>query len=368
MRFKISQKVLMNSISIVIRAVSNKTALPILKGILMEVKENKIILITTDLEIGIKKEVEAVVASEGIFVVEGKLFSEIIRKLPDSSVEIIKTEENKIIIKCENTEFIISTWCANNYPELPQVQEGETCFLENEIFNKMIVQTIFATSQVETKPILKGVLFEIKENILNMVALDGYRLALRKGKIKAENDYKVIVPAKTLNEVNRIINSEEENKTEVNLTENYIIFKTGKSTLISKVLEGEFLNYTQIIPKEFNTRITVNTKKFTESLERASLISTESKKNLVKINITEEKIIVLSNSELGKGYEELEIEKEGDNISIAFNSKYIIEALKVIEEENIVFSFTTNIRPGIIGPQNRDDYIYLVLPVRIAQQ
>ena len=366
MKFRIPQKSLMNSLSIIIRAVSNRSNLSILKGILIEVKENKVTFISTDLEIGIQNDIEAFVISEGKTVVDARLFSEIIRKLPNASVDIIKTEENNLVIKYGTTEFIISTWNANEYPELPQVKGGDKYSLEEDLFKNMIKQTIFSTSKIDSKPILKGVLFEIKKNELNMVALDGYRLALRKGKINTENSHKVVIPDKTLSEVSRIINSEEENKIDINIAENHVIFYIGKSKIISRLLEGEFINYKQIIPNEFNTKIIVETKKLIDCLERASLISTESKKNLVKMNILEDKVIILSNSELGKGYEEIEIEKEGENIEIAFNSKYIIEALKVIEEEKVIFSFTTNVRPGIIKPVNNDNYIYLVLPVRIS--
>ncbi|MGV8145358.1 MAG: DNA polymerase III subunit beta [Alkaliphilus sp.] len=366
MKFKIPQNLLMNSLSVVLRGVSNRTTLPILKGILIEAKNNRVKFISTDLEIGIQNEIDAFVIEEGTTVIDAKLFSEIIRKMPDSAVEIIKTEDNNLIVRSGTTEFIISTWNAKEYPELPQIKEGDNYLLGEELFKSMIKQTVFSTAQIETKPVLKGVLFEIEKNKLNMVALDGYRLALRKGKINTEKNQKVVIPAKTLSEVSRILNNEEKKEIEINIAENHVIFDIGKNKVISRLLEGEFINYKQIIPTEFNTNIIVETKKLIESLERASLISTESKKNLVKMNIVEDKIIILSNSELGKGYEEIEIEKEGNNIEIAFNSKYIIEALKVIEEEKIVFSFTTNIRPGIIKPKDNDNYVYLILPVRIS--
>ncbi len=364
MRFICTQKNLLNSISIVQKSVSSKTTLPILKGIYLEATMNQLKLIGTDLEIGIESIIEAEVQKEGSIVIDARLFSEIIRKLPDSSVEISIEENNQVLIKCKSTEFNILSQNATDYPELPVIEEEQTYEIPQELFRNMIRQTVFATSQDESRPILTGVLVEIEDERLNMVALDGYRLALRRGKIKAQDTYKVVIPAKTLNEISRIMNMDEDEPIKIALTDNHGLFTIGNTKLVSRLLEGEFINYNQILPKEYKSRIKVNTKSFLNSIERASLLGREGKSNLVKFTISDDKMIITSNSELGNVYEEVEIELEGNDLEIAFNSKYFIEALKVIEDDEIFLDLTSNISPGIIKTVHNDNHVYLILPVR----
>ncbi|MBM7615593.1 DNA polymerase III subunit beta [Alkaliphilus hydrothermalis] len=365
MHFSCPQKNLLNSISIVQKSVSSKTTLTILKGIYLEAKMGQLKLVGTDLEIGIENIIEADVRKEGSIVIDARLFSEIIRKLPDSNVEISIDENSQILIKCEHTEINILSQSASEFPELPVVEEEQTYLIPQEIFRNMIRQTVFATSQDESRPILTGVLVEIEESILNMVALDGYRLALRRGSINAVDNYKVVIPAKTLNEISRIMNMDEDEPIKVSLTENHGLFTIGNTKLISRLLEGEFINYNQILPKEYKSRVKINTKNLLNSIERASLLGREGKSNLVKFTIKDDKMIITSNSELGKVYEEIPIQLEGNDLEIAFNSKYFIEALKVIEDEEIFITLTTGVSPGIIRPVDNDNYVYLVLPVRL---
>lgn len=364
MRFICHQKILTHAINIVQKAVSTKTTLPILKGIYIEAFDNQLKFVATDLEIGIEHKVSAEIIEQGSVVIDARLFSEIIRKLPDAEVEITLEDHNQLLIKCENTEFNILSYNANDFPELPVVQEELVYKVQQELFKSMIRQTVFATSQDESRPILTGVLLEIERDTLNMVALDGYRLALKKGKIKAHENEKIVIPAKTLNEVNRIIDIDEEEPLKIALTNNHSLFTIGNTKLISRLLEGEFINYKQILPKEYKSKLKVNTRNLLESIERASLLAREGKSNLVKFIIKDEKMVITSNSELGKVHEEIPIKLEGEDIEIAFNSKFFIDALKVIEDEEIYLEFTTNLSPGILKPVTSENYIYLVLPVR----
>ncbi|AOY75417.1 DNA polymerase III subunit beta [Clostridium formicaceticum] len=365
MRFLCEKKTLVHSISIVQKAVSSKTTLPILKGIHIEVIKDYLKLVATDLEIGIEHTVEVNTYEEGSVVVDARLFSEIIRKLPDAEVEIILKENNQLYIKCENSEFNIICYDPQDFPELPSIEEEYSYEIHQDLFKNMIRQTVFAASQDETRLVLTGALMEIEENTLNMVALDGYRLALRKGKIDASIDNKVILPAKALNEINRILTDEEET-IHITLTENHALFIIGNTKLISRLLEGEFISYKQIIPKEYKSKVRVKTKSLLDSIERASLLAREGKNNLVKFMIDDDKMTISSNSELGKVQEEVAIYLEGESIEIAFNSKYFIDALKIIEDEEVYLEFTTNLSPGILKPVTNDYYIYLVLPVRLS--
>ncbi|MCC5909522.1 MAG: DNA polymerase III subunit beta [Clostridiaceae bacterium] len=366
MRFICHQKQLIQSISIVQKAVSSKTTLPILKGIYIEAINNTIKLIATDLEIGIEHITEANTYTEGSVVVDARLFSEIIKKLPSSEVEISLQDSNQLCIKCENSEFNILSYNPQDFPELPVVEENYSCEISQDLFKNMIRQTVFATSQDESRPVLTGALLEIEDGTLNMVALDGYRLALRRGKIQSHLDNKVIIPAKTLNEINRIANNEEEENINITLTKNHGLFIIGNTKLISRLLEGEFINYKQILPGEYRSKVKANTRDLLSSIERASLLAKEGKNNLVKFIVQDHSMIITSNSELGKVHEEIHVELEGEDIEIAFNSKYFIEALKIVEDDEIYLEFTTNLSPGILKPATSQNYTYLVLPVRLS--
>lgn len=366
MHFICPQKTLLNSINIVQKSVSTRTTLPILKGIHLEAQENQLKLVATDLEIGIENVIEAEVINEGAFVIDAKLFGEIIRKLPDDNVEVKLIDSNQVFIRCQSAEFNVLCHNADDFPELPIIEEENNCSIAHELFRNMIRQTVFATSQDESRPILTGVLMEIDNNSFNMVALDGYRLALRKGRIESELNSKVVIPSRTLLELSRIISSDEEEKVDICITENHGQFKFGKTKIISRLLEGEFINYKQIIPKEFKSKVKINTKSLLNSIERASLLAKEGKNNLVKFIVSDDKVIITSNSELGKVHEEIMITLEGEDLEIAFNSKYFMDALKVFDEEEIYLNFTTNISPGIFKPVNNDNYTYLVLPVRLS--
>lgn len=365
MRFSCQQKTLVNSINIVQKAVSYKTTLPIIKGIYIEVSNDYLKLVATDLEMGIEHKIQATIYQEGATVVDARLFSEIIRKLPDAEVEISLKENNQLYIKCENSEFNIICHDPQDFPELPFIEEEYFYEIPQDLLKDMIRQTIFATSQDESRPVLMGALLEIEEDILNMVALDGYRLALIKGKIQSPMNNKVIIPAKTLSEVNRIIDEDDENL-HITFTKNHALFIIGNTKLISRLLEGEFINYKQIIPTEYQSKVKVKTRSLLDAIERASLVAREGKNNLVKLMVSSDKITITSNSELGKVHEEIFVELEGDEIEIAFNSKYLIDALKVIEDEEIYMEFTSNLSPGILKSTTTNNYTHLILPVRLS--
>jgi len=365
MHFLSQKKTLLNAISTVQKAVSSKTTLPILKGIYIEAISNHLKFVATDLEIGIEHITESNIVEEGSVVVDARLFSEIVRKLPDAEVEIFLREQ-QLVIKCQNTEFNILFYPSDEFPELPTVQQNTNYEINNQVFKNMIRQTSFATSQDEMKPVFTGVLVEIQDSTLNMVALDGYRLALKKVEISEEQNNKAIIPAKTLNEISRIMDDSDDT-VYMTLSDKHALFTLGQTKLISRLLEGEFINYKQIIPKEYKTKIKVNTELLLNSVERAALISREGKNNPIKLIVNSDKLIITSNSEVGKVHEEIDIEIEGEDISIAFNSKYLLDVLKIIEDKYIYIDFMTSINPGLIRPEEDTNYKYLILPVRISE-
>lgn len=366
MKFSCNPRTLMHSISIVQKAVSSKSTLPIIKGIYLEAFDQNLRLLATDMEISIDHVMDANIQEEGSVVVDARLFSEIIRRLPDSQVEISLQNNSQLLIECASTQFNILSYNSSEFPDLPEIENEQTYEISDQQLRTMIRQTVFAIAEDETRPILTGVLMEMENDILHMVALDGFRVALIKDSIESGLNSKVVVPGKTLNEISRIVSGEEDEKIQISLTDKHALFTINNTKLTTRLLEGEFINYNQIIPKEYKSKVKVDTKDLLDSIERAALLGKEGRNNLVKFTISDENMIINSNSELGNVHEELEIELEGDDLQIAFNARYFIDALKVIDDEAVYLEFTTNLSPGIIRPINNDNIIHLVLPVRLA--
>ncbi|RKD22251.1 DNA polymerase III, beta subunit [Caminicella sporogenes DSM 14501] len=367
MKIICSQKKLSTAVNIVQKAVSTKTTLPILKGILLEAKNDKLKLVGNDLDIGIEHEIDTKIIREGSIVISSRIFGDIVRKLPDSDVEIDIDDNNNVYIKCGHSDFKLVGQPALEFPELPYVEEENTCIIDQDLLRNMIRQTIFATSQDETRPILTGALIEILNNNISMVAIDGYRLALRRAFIDTDIQNKAVIPSKTLNEINRILGSESDGNVYISFTDKHILFKIDETRIISRLLEGEFINYEQIIPREYKSKVRVNTKELLNSIERASLLAKEGKNNLIKFSIRDDFMNISSNVEIGSVNEEVAIELEGEDIDIGFNSKYLLEALKVMDSEEINLEFTTSVSPCIMKPADNENYIYLVLPVRLSK-
>ena len=366
MKIKVSQKELNKCINIVQKAITSKTTLPILNGILLETEENTLKLTGTDLEIGIESKINCEVIKEGSIVIASKLFGDIIRKLPSLDVEIETDENNNVHITCGNSKFNIIGQPSVEYPQLPVVDDDISLSIPKDLLKNMIKQTIFAAAQDEIKPILTGALLEVNNKRAALVALDGYRLAVKEISISSDNNIKVVIPSKTLNEVSRILD-DDDSDVNIMFTSSHVLFDFGGTVIISRLLEGEFINYRDIIRNEYKSRVKVNTRTVQESIERASLLAREGKNNLVKFIISDEMMVISSNSEIGNVHEELPIELEGNDIKIAFNSKYMLDALRVIDSEEIIMDFESNVKPCIMKPYGDNSYTYLVLPVRLNE-
>lgn len=365
MKIEINQRDLSKHINIAQKGISSRTTMQILDGILLETKNNKLKLTATDLQMSIETYVDCHVDMEGSIVVNSRIFGDIIRKLPDSTI-YIQVDNNSINIKCENSEFNIIGNSATEYPELPIILEQDSFQIPNDLFKTAIRQTVFSTTQDETRPSLTGVLLEIIDKDISFVALDGYRLALKKAPVFSNKDIKIIIPGRALVELNKILEDNEENL-RIGASPGHVVFDTGETIIYSRLLEGQFFNYKEIIRNDHKTSVIVNKKLFQDSLERASLLAKEEKANLVKLNITDGEIIIKSNSEIGNVNEVIKAESSGDNLNIAFNSRYILEGIKVIDSEEIQLNFMGSLNPCIITPVQDENYIYLVLPVRLAQ-
>ena len=360
------QDLLLNSINTVLKACSTKTTMPILECILLTATNNKLILVGNNLELGIESTIDADVLSEGYIALEAKIFSEIIRRMPGEVIEISTDENYMTNIVSEKSKFQISGQSGQDFPALPNVDKVNACTINQIDLKEMIRQTIFSVAQDETRPILTGEMLQIKNNNLNMVAVDGYRISYRKMELSNENDdIEVVIPGRTLGEINKILSSEENQKVNIYFSDKHVLFDLGDSKVVSRLLEGDFLRYEQVFSSDYETKILVDRKNFLMSIERAALISREGKKNPIRVEIDGDKMIITSNAELGTSREELDVILEGKEIVIAFNPKYLIDALRVIEDNNVYIQFISALTPCIINPEEGDQYKYLILPIRV---
>jgi DNA polymerase-3 subunit beta len=364
MKFKCEKSVLQEAISIAQKAVTGKSTLAVLEGIFISAANNTITLVGSDTDLCIETKCNCEVIEDGKIVVDSKLFGEIIRKLPNSEIEITTSENNSIEIICEKSAFTLIYMNAEDYPTLPSVNEDQVFSVSQAILKNMIRGTIFAVAQDETRPLLTGVLFQVKDKKLNLVALDGYRLALKSEGVDTESLINAVIPGKTLSEVSKIL---EETETEVDITfaSNHILFNLGKTKIISRLLEGDFIKYESLIPQEYNLKITAKRSELLNCIERASLMAKEGNTNLIKLNIKDDNIVITSNSQLGKVREELYVFLQGDSLQIAFNSKYLIDVLKIMEEDEIIMEFTSGVSPCILKNKELNNCTYLVVPVRL---
>ncbi|MBQ6820440.1 MAG: DNA polymerase III subunit beta [Clostridium sp.] len=366
MKFICEKQKLHEGISIASKAITGKTTMPILEGIYITGKGNSLTLIGSDKDVSIETKVEANILEEGMLVIDAKIFGEIIRKLPNSEVTIETLENDIMQITCEKSTFNLVYMNGEDYPTIPEIDEELSVEVPQNILKSMIRGTSFAIAQDETRPILQGILFEVKNRSLNLVALDGYRLAIRSEFLDNDNNIQVVIPGKTLNEVSRILEDSDE-IVKITFTKNQILFNLNNTKVISRLLEGKFVDYISFLPQEHKITIDVKKQQLQNCIERASLMAKDSNTNLIKLDVQEENIIITSNSQLGKVREEVGINLQGDLIQIAFNSRYLLDVLKNIESDDIILEMTSNVSPCVIKCRNTDNAKYLVVPVRLLR-
>ena len=366
MKFTCNQQVLSKAINTVSKAVTNRTTIPILKGILLKAVDNQLVLTASDLELSIEKKIDAYVSQEGEVVVLSKLFGEIIRKLPNEDITIELKEENNITIECSNSQFNIVCFPSDEFPSIGDIEERSTITLNREIFKDMIGKTSFAASLDESKGVIVGVLVELEENSLNLVALDGFRMAVARETMRNAENKKIIITSKILNEINKIIGEVDDEEIGIILDNKKAVVCVDGTKIVLRLMEGEFIDYKKILPKESKTNVIINRGDFLESIERASLFAKEGKNNLVKLSISENNMTITSRSEEGNVKEDVIISTDGPALDIGFNSKYLIDVLKVIDNDEIRLEFNTGITPCLVKPIEGEQFVYLILPVRLS--
>lgn len=366
MRFTCSQGALARALNTVSKAVSVRTTIPILKGILLTLKDNELTLTASDMDLSIETKIEVQSAEEGSCVVSAKLFSEIIRKLPNTIISV-EQAEGKININCLGSDFSILSMPADEFPATGMVNQLNKIDIDKETLKDLIKKTTFAASIDEKKGILVGCYLEFTGEKLETAALDGFRLAVASSPVETSEKRHVVVPARILTEIQKILmDVQEEGKVSLILDEKRAEIITKETRVVARLLEGEFIRYNDIIPKTYKTRCTVDRDELLSSIERASLLAKEGKNNLIKMSVNADVIEITSRSEEGNVKESLRTEVEGDPIVIGFNSKYVSDVLKAVSDETVVLEMSAPTSPCLIKPAEGDAYTYLVLPVRIA--
>jgi DNA polymerase-3 subunit beta len=364
MKIICSKENLVNGINIVQKAVSTKTTMPILEGILFEANDN-LVLTGNDLQIGIECIVEADIREQGSIVINSRIIGDIVRRLPNSEILIEVKENNEVIIECERSHFTIMGLEAEGFPDLPYIDRENEFKISKNIVRDMVRQTIFAVSLDENRPILTGTLIECKNGQITFVSIDGFRMAVRRENISnSDAELNVVIPGKTLNEIVKIIEPDDENIS-IYSSKGLVLFDMGNCKLVSRLLEGEYLNYNSILPEENETKIRVDTKKILNSIERAALvIPSDERRFPISLLIKDDNMIITASTEIGTVKEEIKVETDGKELDIGFNPRYFIDALKVIENEKVNIFFTSSIGPCTIRPIEGDSFVYMILPVR----
>lgn len=367
MKIKCSQYVLNRVLNTVSKAITNRTTIPILKGILITATaDNKIKLTATDSEISIEKECECEVIEPGQTVVSAKLLTEMVRKLPDDDI-YIEEKDTVINVKCRSYKSDIVAFPADEFPAISEIEENDKIILNKDSFRKMIKKTSFAASTDESRGVLTGILTEIKNGELSMVAIDGFRMSMAREAINTDKDSSFIISAKLYNEISKIMSDEnDEEEFAISMDNKKAVFHIGTTVVTTRLLEGSFINYKDIVPKSNECRVTADRKDLIGVIDRASLIVSEGKNNLIKMNIKDNMMNISSRSEEGHIEENMSVEIEGSGLEIGFNSRYIMDVMKVIDDEEIVMEFISNVTPCMIKPKEGNSFEFLVLPVRIT--
>lgn len=365
MKLTFQKAALLNGINIVLKAVPSKTTMPILECILIDASTDVIKLTGNDMELGIETKVEGNILEKGKIALDAKLFSEITRKLSDgdSMVTIESDEKYNTTITCDNSVFRIQGKDGDEFSYLPYIEKNKYICLSQFTLKELIRQTIFSISVNDSNKMMTGELFEVNGDSLRVVSLDGHRMAIRKILLKdTYENTKVIVPGKTLNEISKILTGDNEKEVQIYFGANHILFEFDDTIVVSRLIEGEYFKVDQMLSSDYATKISVNKKEFLDCIERASILIRENDKKPIILNIEESKMALKLNSSFGTMNAEILIHKTGQDLMIGFNPKFLIDALRIIDDENVTLYMMNPKSPCFIKDEE-ETYIYLILPV-----
>lgn len=366
MKISCSKSNLLSALNIVSKAVSTKTTMPILECVLIDVYADSIKLTANDLELGIETLLEGNVIEMGRIAIEAKIFTDIVRKLPDSEIYIESTPDCKTIIRCEKAKFVISSKSGEDFTELPSIEKEKSISISQFTLKEVIRQTIFSISDNENNKLMTGELFEVKDGKLTVVSLDGHRISLRNIELKGNSsDVRVVVPGKTLNDLSKIITGGIDDMVNIYFTDRHILFEFDNTMVVSRLLEGEYFKIVQMLSMDHKIKVKINNREFLDCIDRASLLIKESDKKPIIVSIKDDNNMYLKvDTMMGSMNEELGINKEGEEIIIGFNPRFLMDVLRVIDDEDIYLYMRDAKSPCIIK-DDAQSYIYVVLPVNI---
>ena len=363
MKLICSKASLLKGVSIVSKAVPSRTTMPILNCILIDASANEIKLTANDMELGIETVIEGEIVERGIIALDAKFFSEIVRKLPDNDVVIESDDTFQTTITCEKAKFNIVGKSGEDFSYLPYIEKNESISISQFTLKDVVRQTIFSIADNDTNKLMTGELFEINENRLRVVSLDGHRISIRNIELKESySPLKVVVPGKTLQEISKILTGEAEDMVDIFFADNHILFEFDETKVVSRLIEGEYFHIDQMLSSDYDTKVKINKREFLNCIDRATLLIREGDKKPIILNIQDGSLQLKINSFVGSMNEEIEIEKEGKDLLIGFNPKFFIDALRVIDDEEVTLYMVNPKAPCFIK-DDAETYVYLILPV-----
>lgn len=366
MKLICSKTNLLNGVQIVSKAVPNKTTMSILECILVDATKGVITLTANDMELGIETTIKGEIVEKGLIALDAKIFLEIVRKLPDNDITIQTDENYKTTITCEKAKFNIIGKSGEDFSYLPVIEREESISVTQFTLKEVVRQTIFSISDNDNNKLMSGELFDINGNELKVVSLDGHRISIRKIELKEEyTQRKVVVPGKTLNEISKILSGDTDKYVNIFFTTNHIVFEFDDTVVVSRLIEGEYFRIEQMLSSDYETKVTINKKEFLSCIDRATLLVKEGDKKPIIINITDTGMELKINSALGSMNEDIDIQKEGKDLMIGFNPKFLIDALRVIDDEQVDLYMVNPKAPCLIKDVE-EKYIYLILPVNFT--
>jgi DNA polymerase-3 subunit beta len=358
---------LCEAVANVSRAVASKSTILALEGILLKARDNVLTLTGYDLEIGITTTIEAEITEPGEIILTARLFSDMIRHMPYETISIESDQKLLTQIVSGAAQYTILGLDPQEFPELPSIGESALLSISGETLKSMIDQTLFAVAVSDAKPVHKGSLFDLRDGMLTVVSVDGYRLALRREVLNIGEETSFVVPGKTLSEVSKLIGAAEE-PIELSVSSKYIIFRIGGYQVLSRLLEGEFLDYRAAIPKQHTTEVTVSTRKFIDSIERISLLISDKLRSPLKIHFTDSKIRSSCSTAIGKANDEMDCQMTGSDVEMGFNSKYLLDALRACGTDEALLQLGGPLAPMKVVSKESEAFLFLVLPVRLKSE
>ena len=367
MRFKCSASSLIEGLQIVVRALPGRTTNPVLEGVLIECGPEGVILTCSDERITIITRIDAEILEDGRGVVPGKLFNEVVRRLSEGDIDITMNERFMFTVRGSGSRTNIAGQDGDLYPNLPRLENERELSLPQDLLKDMIQKTEFAIAAEDMREVLTGGLLEIETGDVTMVGLDGFRMAVRRHKLgEVTENFSAIIPGRALSDIGKLLSDDPEAFASLSFGGNKLHIRLAKTEIYVILLEGKYIQYRQILPSTFSTRVQVEAAPFKRAVDRAALMAREGNNNLLVLKIAAGEMAIESRSEIGDVFEKLEVQQDGGDVNIAFNVKYLIDVVRYIDAEQLVLNLNNAISPCVIQPADDPDYIHLVLPVRTA--